>query len=84
MYKKFLITEEWYEEDVKEFGRCESVVTCYGLLTPSKIDNIIDCMNKYSPYDYVDYRVFETIEEYESCIKNRKKNGSEIKYNNQN
>lgn len=80
MYRKFLITEEWYEEDVKDFGRCESVATCYGQLTPKKIDSIVESMNKYSPFDYVDYQEFNTIEEYESHINRLKENGSQIKY----
>lgn len=71
--KRYLFTEEWDEGSKVH-------VYAYGLLLQNEIDNIVGQMERYSPYDYVDYLTCDTKQEYDSCLQCRIDNGSEIKY----
>lgn len=77
---KYLITEEWYEEDILDHGKCKTHATAYGLLSEITIKSYIRDMEKYSPYDYVDYHTYDSQEEYESMLKTIVMNGGQIFY----
>ena len=71
---KYLFTEEWNDGGVNH-------VTAYGKCTESKIDDITDQMERYSPYDYCCANVSDTEEEYKDYLQARIDNGDEVKYN---
>lgn len=77
---KYLITMEWNESDILPHGRCTSHVTAYGLMSSRQRSEIKYCMDRYSPYDYVDSSEFDTEREYKNMIETLKDNGSTISY----
>lgn len=77
---KYFLTEEWNESDILPHGRCTCHVTAYGLMSKRRISELKFCMNRYSPYDYVDSSEFKTKDEYESHLKIAEENGGTITY----
>jgi len=73
---KFFFTEEW-----DEGGR--NHVAAYGLCKRKEIDSIVEQMERYSPYDYVDSVECDTEEDYKSRLQARINDGAEVKYYNQ-
>ena len=75
---KWFITEEWNESDILPHGRCTAHVTAYGLMSKRRISELKFCMNRYSPYDYVDSDEFKTEQEYEHHLQVLQDNGATI------
>ena len=78
--RRYLMTEEWYESDIKPHGRLESKVTAYGLRDKKYCKDTIYCMERYSPYDYCDSNTFKSEEEYKLHLRLLEENGARIEY----
>ena len=76
--EKWFITEEWNEGDQLAYGRRRSMVEAYGLVSTKDIKEVRFCMERYSPYDYIDTMTYDTKEEYEKMLETLEANGSEI------
>lgn len=72
---EWIFTEEWDEG-------CREKVAAYGKRPTREIDEIVDQMERYSPYDYCNPCIFETEKEYQSALDARIKKGCEVSYYN--
>ena len=79
MDNKWFITEEWNASDQLEYGRRRSFVCALGLCSVKDINEYKGCMEKYSPFDYIDTMEYDTKEEYENMLATLENNGSIVK-----
>ena len=78
MAKMYFITEEWNESDQLPYGRRTSHVDALGMCSEKDIETAQDCMERYSPFDYIDSMTYDTKEEYERMLTILEENGSTI------
>lgn len=77
----WLITTEWNECDILPHGKCTYKVCAYGNRTRKECNELVSCMNSFSPYDYVDYDELNTEVEYRNKLKMYEEVGGVIDYN---
>ena len=71
----WFFTEEWNEGGVKD-----TIVNAYGCISKDEEEDILDQMDRWSPYDYAMGQECETEEEYIMKLESCEKRGYKINY----